>query len=141
MDKLFQTILLGMYAPIIVLSGTACYLYVIKILVPAMKGRYFHFESHAVALAAIMALMAHFSENVYYGVGRFDAGLFDWMSNQLIMVGLMKVLILASAVLATAVYNKARFGISNIGKLMTLVVVLWLGASGLLWEFADLHHV
>lgn len=119
-------LILGMYIPIIVLSGAACYLYVTRVFIPAIRGHYFNLETHAVAMAAILALGAHFSENVYYGVGRFKAEWFDWMTNQLLVVGLMKLLILGSAILATAVYNKAIFGSANFKKLIKLAVALWL---------------
>ena len=141
MGKALQAVIMGMYLPIIILSGAACFLYITKILIPAFRGGYFNFEKHAVALAAITALLAHFSENVYYGVGRVNGPLFDWMTNQWAMVGAMKMLILVSSILATSVYNKSRFGISNIGKLICLVIVLWSSTSIGLWIFADLQHV
>lgn len=138
-DKVLQTVILGMYIPIIVLSGAACYYYVTRVLVPAVRGRYFNFETHAVALAAILALAAHFSENLYYGVGRLKTEWFYWMTNQLLVVGAMKLLILGSAILATAVYNRAIFGSANFRKLIYLALALWaLGAFGA--YFVELHH-
>lgn len=141
MGKALQAVIMGMYLPIIILSGAACFLYITKILIPAFRGGYFNFEKHAVALAAITALLAHFSENVYYGVGRVNGPLFDWMTNQWAMVGVMKMLILISSILTIAVYNRSRFGISNISKLIHLAVVLWTSTAVSLWIFVDLHHV
>ena len=141
MDRALRTIILSMYLPIIVLSGAACFLYITKILIPAFRGGYFNFEKHTVALAVIMALLAHFSENVYYGIGRMNGELFGWMTNQWAMVGVMKMLILISSILTIAVYNRSRFGISNISKLIHLAVVLWTSTAVSLWIFVDLHHV
>lgn len=131
MMDLIQIIVLGMYIPIIVMSGTACTLYVFKVLWPSIKGRYFHLQTHAVALSAVMALAAHFSENVYYGIGRLQADWYQWMSGFLPMVGLMKLLILGSSVLAIAVYNTAAFGNPNIKRLLGHVLLLWLTGSAL----------
>ena len=139
-DKVIQTVFMGVYLPIVILSGMACWYYVTKALIPAVKGRYFNLETHAVALAAIMGLFAHFSENFYYGIGRIKTEWFDWMTNQLLVVGMMKIVILASAILFIAVYNKSRFGGPNFAKLLTLTIVLWsIGCFGA--YFVELQHV
>lgn len=116
---------MGMYVPIVVMSGVACYLYTTRVLIPALRGHYFRLEHHAVALAAIMALLAHFAESLYYGVARVDVRLFDLMTSVWPAVGLMKLMVLISAVLATSVYNKAVYGQANFKRLIMLVAYLW----------------
>lgn len=126
-------VLLGMYVPIVVYSGVACWLYVTRVFVPSIKGHFFRFQTHAVAMAAVMALAAHFSESIYYGIARTNAHLYDVMSDILPVVGAMKLMVMASAILATAVYNKATFGSANIARLVGVAAVLWaLGSTAAL---------
>lgn len=125
LQDIIEVVVLGMYVPIIVMSGAACVLYIARVLYPSIRGRYFHLQTHAVALSAVMALAAHFSENLYYGFSRFNSGM-TWIRDFLPMVGMMKLLILGSAVLAIAVYNTAAFGNPNIKRLVGQVLALWL---------------
>jgi len=120
---------MGMYVPIVVMSGVACYLYTKRVLIPAIRGRYFRLEHHAVALAAIMALAAHFTENLYYGVARISDKWLYSMIGVLPVVGAMKLLVLVSAILATSVYNKAVFGEANLRRLLLIVLYMWLVGS------------
>lgn len=133
--SIIDAIVMGMYLPISIMSGIACFLYITRILLPAIQSGDFSLKEHAVALSAILALAAHFAENVYYGVSRFNVQIYDLMNDFLPMVGAMKLLILGSSILSIAVYSKAVFGRTYLNKLTWVTLVLWLIGAALATAF------
>lgn len=114
-----------MYLPIALFSGTACWLYIARGLWPALRNGTFKLERHAVALAATAALLAHFSETLFYFAMRIDKDNMSWLLVNFEVVAPMKLIILFSSVLAVAVYNKAVFGVQNLMKLNLLALAVW----------------
>ncbi len=133
MSSFVDQAILALYIPIVAFSGTACWLYITRVLWPAIIRRHFTLKHHAVALAATFALLAHFTENVYYGIIRIDDRFVSYMG-KLEFIAPMKLIILFSSILAVAVYNKAVFGAQNLLRLNMIALVLWLGSwIVLLW--------
>jgi hypothetical protein len=123
--RVIDAMILALYAPIVMFSGAACWLYLVRVLVPAIRHGTFSLERHAVALSAIAALLAHFIESLFYGLGRYDFE-YQYLWARLEWVGPMKVVILFSSVLAVAVYNKAAFGKMNLLRLNVIAFGAWL---------------
>jgi len=93
--------MLGLFVPIIVLSGRGVYLYVRMLIVPGLREPGFRWQEHLIGLAGAFALLSHFLENVWYGVGRWFG--VDWMlKGGVPVVLLMKLLICAGCVCVIA---------------------------------------
>lgn len=123
---------LGLYFPIVVFSGWALWLYLARVLYPAIQRRVFSLRDHALVVAIALALAADLSENLYYGTARLDAEWYFYLTNALPAVGLGKGLILAAAVFAVAGYKKAVYGEAKLSRLVLFAFLLWV-ASALFW--------
>lgn len=128
MGNIIDALVLGMYLPIVVFSGFACWLFVSRLLWPAVREGSFSIDQYALAIAASCALAAHFTENLYFGIPRW-LGEFDAWNDMLPIVGLWKTLILASALFATAALSKAATDGAHLGRLLVIALSLWAGAS------------
>lgn len=130
MADLIESLVLGLYVPIILFAGVACWLLVTRLLWPAFREHRLDVEHYAIALSAAFALAAHFTENVYYGSARW-LKTFDVLNSALFAVGLWKLLILASAVMATAALSRAATDGPHVARLVGIALALWaLGAFG-----------
>ncbi len=128
MDRIIDALVLGIYAPIVVFSGIACYLFLSRLLIPAMKEGSFSVDQYAIGVSACAALAAHFGESLYYGVPRW-VGEWDRFNDFLVGVGLLKLLILVSSVFAVAALSQAATSATHLGRLTVIAAALWAGAS------------
>ena len=120
MNSIIEHLVLGMYLPIVVMSGLACVLFVKKLLIPAFHNRALTTDRYAIALSASFALGAHAFENAFYGLIRWFPDAFGWLNDQLWIVGAWKLMILTSCVFAVAALQVAESNHSSIGKLVAL---------------------
>lgn len=134
MADLIESLVLGLYAPIIFFSGLACWMLLTRLIIPSLRDRSFSLDRYAIALSAVFALAAHLTENTYYGAARW-VGKFYVLNSQLLIVGAWKLLVLASAVLACAALSKATTDATYIARLTGVALSAWAVASVLAWVF------
>lgn len=134
MDAIIEATVLGLYVPIVVFSGIAAWLLVARVLWPALRERDLKVERYAIALSAALALAAHAFENIYYGFGR-------WTDNfallqTLWLVGLWKLLIMGSGIMAVAALSRAATDGAHVRRLVGIALALWFVASIAAWILA-----
>lgn len=134
MESLIEAAILGLYFPIVVFSGVACWLLIARLLWPAVKDRTLHVDRYAIALSAAFALAAHAAENTYYGIAR-------WTDNfqalqALWIVGAWKMLIMSSGILAVAALSRASTDGAHVRRLIGIALALWFVASIVAWILA-----
>lgn len=115
---------LALYIPIAVFSGIACWLYFANVLVPTVRSGQFSLRKHALAVALTASLAAQFIGSMFYGLARIGDE-YAWLLNRVEYIAGLKLLILFSAILAVAVYNKAVFGAQNLLRLNMIAIVIW----------------
>lgn len=122
----------GVYLPIVIFSGIACWMLVWRLVIPAIRHRGLRLDDYAIGVSASFALGAHFFENVWYGGARWF-GAFESLNNALVGVLAWKVLILASSVTAVAALSAAATDGPHIGRLAAIAAVVWAAASSVAW--------
>lgn len=125
MNSLLEIAVLGLYVPIILFSGASCWLFLKRLIIPAILARRLNVEHYAIGLSAVFALAAHFAESVYYGVARWF-GMWDLLNSQLLLIGAWKLLILSSCIFAVAALNSAENNFANVRRVTMYAFLTWL---------------
>lgn len=114
----------GLYVPIILFSGAACWLFIARLILLAWRLGKLDVQHYAVGISAVFALVAHFAENIWYGSARWF-GKFELMNNQLIFVGAWKILILCSTVFAVAALQSGHSDQRTLLKVSLWALACW----------------
>ena len=122
---LIDQAVLGMFLPVVLFSGAACWLFLTRLLLPALRKGDFNLEVYAVGLSAFFSMSSHFTENVFYFMVRVGL-LPNAVDFAMPIVGFMKLLILFGALLAVAVYSKALFGRAQLTQLAESALGFWM---------------
>jgi len=117
---------LALYPPVIIFSGWAVYLYIVKVIAPAWRDGTFNLADHALVIAFALITAADFLENIYYGAARLDKGLYIAMTGFLPTVGILKVVILGGTIFAISGYRKALYGKMQLTQLSFAAWSIWL---------------
>lgn len=124
MKNLLELAVLGLYVPIILFSGAACWLFIGRLILPAWRLGKLDVQHYAVGISAAFALAAHFAENVWYGSARWY-GKFEAMNHQLLFVGAWKLLILCSTVFAVAALQAGHSDQRTLGRVTVWALLCW----------------
>jgi len=136
MSRWLEAALLGLYIPIVVFSALACWMLVMRVVIPALRRRD-GLDRYAIGISCALALGAHLTETVYYGAARwFD--LRELMFGGHVWATLWKMLILASSVMAVSALSAAATDGPHLRRLASIAGALWwIGAMVALWVAVD----
>lgn len=122
--KIISAIVLGLYITIVTFSTAACYLFVARLIIPAIRNRRFSFDSYALGLATVFSLAAHAIENAYYGLIGWWPDVFGWLNNELWLVGAWRLMILAGCVFAITALRNAHAESGESASVVALAAAL-----------------
>lgn len=117
-------IVLGMYVPIVIFSGAAAAMFWMRLIWPALREQRLEIGKYAIGISATCALAAHALENSFYGILRWNSHWREW-ADFLPLVGIWKVLILASSVFAVAALRQEATTHKSLVQLCALVLAFW----------------
>lgn len=126
----------GLYVPIIVLSATAAWLLLVRLVVPAIRERQFDLERLSFGLGALFAMASHTEENIVFGLGRWFLPLRHLLTD-LHWAVIGKLMIIAGAVLTLGALTRAQTTRAHLGGLTVLALLLWALGSVLAVWLAD----
>ena len=123
--KVVDLIVLGMYVPIVIFSGSAAAMFWTRLIWPALREKRLEISKYAIGISATFALAAHALENSFYGILRWHSHWWTEWASFLPIVGLWKLLILASSVFAVAALRQEDTTHKSLVQLCGLVLALW----------------
>lgn len=115
---------LALYLPIVAFALPACWLFIVRLIIPALKHHAREIDRYVIGLSAACALGAHAIEQVFYWTIRVFSTM-AWLNDAWVLVGTWKLMILASAVLAYAGLSRAATGRTQIQYLTAIAIGLW----------------
>lgn len=120
---------LGLYIPIVIFSCWAAWLILDKLILPSVYEGSFRLTLYAIAVSALLSLLAHAVENLLYGLIRWNAHL-KFLNEWWGIVGLGKLLILASCIYAVLALRDQKVDGTGLFKLTLYVLALWAIGAG-----------
>lgn len=123
--RIIDAIVLGLYPAIAVFASWASYLYVFRVLLPAIQLRRLNLGDHAIMGGISALLVAIFIEDALYGPQRWGVGFFDKLADVLPLVGISKTFILMGSVLAVFGFRHAISGDDDFGRLVAVAGAVW----------------
>lgn len=123
---------LGLYVPIVVLSGAASWLLLTRLVLPSWRAREFNIERYSLALGSLFAMASHWEENIVFGLGRWSSALSFLLTDvRYAVVG--KLLIVVGALFTMSALLRAETNKKALGRMALLALSLWI--AGVLLAF------
>ncbi len=117
-----ETLLHGIYTPIVLSTALAMYLWVVLLVLPVLRGAVLDPGKYLIGFSAFQLMLADHIENVWYGIGRvFDV---PWMLTSAQPLALAaKTLILSgtSTMLVALLADRQRV----VPKVVSAILLLW----------------
>ena len=120
-----KDVVLALYLPIVVLSLPALWLFATRLLLPLLRARNLDLDRYCIGMSAASSLAAHAVENPYYWLIRAFPERFAWLNQTYVLIGLWKLLIVASCIFALAGLSHAITDRAQLGRLTLLALMLW----------------
>jgi len=120
-----RDLVLALYLPIIAMSLPALWLFMTRLVFPPIRRRDFDIDRYCIGLSAVTSLSAHAVETPYYWLVRAFPQEFGWLDQVYALVGLWKLLIIASCIFALAGLSHAITDSAQLGRLTLLAAGLW----------------
>ena len=121
---MIESVVLGLYAPIVFFSGYAVWMLFAHLLLPAFKDHRLTIGKYAIAISAFLSLLAHVMENSWYGFARWNNG-WQVMNSVWPIIGLWKLIILASSFFAVVALQPETPTKTTMSQLVAFGIFLW----------------